>query len=228
MLLSLKIRVKKEVRMPLLIMAATLLFTFNALGQERSLNMVRKDYIDMTGYKYRVASPRFAIKTNLLYGGAALTPNLGFEFGVGPKSTIELTGSYSWLGLTTPPSDNHKQLAHMIARPEYRWWFCERYNGHFLGLNLMYTRYNVSGINLPLLFEEENRYDGYGAGAGVTYGYDWGFGKRWNIEFFLGVGYMYMDYDKYTCVKCDRTGVNNNKHYVGPTRIGISLMYLFK
>lgn len=174
------------------------------------------------------ATPRFALKTNLLYTAATFTPNLAFEFGLGRRSTLELSGSYSWIGRTAPASEDHRQRVHMILRPEYRWWLCERYNGHFFGTHLIYSRYNVSGFNVPLLFDKEFRYDGHAFGAGVTYGYNWAFAKRWGAEFNIGLGYMYMDYDRYDCAKCDKDGEPGNKHYFGPTRMGVTLVFLLK
>jgi len=187
------------------------------------------DYKPLSIYKGLTGvAPRFGIKTNLLYAGATLTPNLAFEFGVSPRTTIELSGSYSWIGRTDAASDNHKQRVHMILRPEYRWWTCERFNGHYFGAHAIYAKYNVSGHDIPLLFKKEHRYEGQAFGAGISYGYNWAFAKRWGLEFNAGVGYMYMKYDKFTCAKCDVTGTSQTKNYVGPTRAGISLIYQFK
>ena len=38
------------------------------------------------------AQDRFAVKTNLLYGGVARTPNLGVEIGLAPRWTLEVSG----------------------------------------------------------------------------------------------------------------------------------------
>lgn len=187
------------------------------------------DYTPIDTYGHvQSATPRFAVKTNVLYAAAAFTPNLAFEFGVGKKSTVEISGSYSWIGRTAAASDNHRQRVHAIVRPEYRWWLCERYNGHFFGVHAIYSRYNVSGYNVPLLFDKENRYDGHAYGAGAAYGYHWAFAKRWGVEFNIGLGYLYMDYDRYSCVKCDRDGTPGSKHYFGPTRAGITLVFMIK
>lgn len=173
-------------------------------------------------------TPRFAVKSNILYAFAAFTPNLLFEFGTGARQTIELSGSYSWIGRTRAVSDHHRQRVHMIIRPEYRWWLCERYNGHFFGTHAIYARYNISGHTVPMLFRKENRYDGHAFGFGAAYGYNWAFARRWGLEFNIGLGYVYLDYDRYTCAKCDTDGRPGGKHYFGPTRAGITLMYHFK
>ena len=172
--------------------------------------------------------PRLAVKTNLLYGGALLTPNLSLEIATGPRQTFEFNGSYQWWGRKDSPSDNHKQLAHWTLRPEYRWWACERFNGHYLGAHALYSRYYVSGRDLPLLFEKEYSYDGHALGAGLTYGYHLPIGKRWGLEFNIGIGYAYMWYDRGNCSKCDPLPESKTKHYFGPTRAGVNLVFMIQ
>ena len=57
------------------------------------------------------AQDRFAVKTNLLYGGVARTPNLGVEIGLAPRWTLELSGSYNPFNLNGSDADN-KKLVH--------------------------------------------------------------------------------------------------------------------
>lgn len=172
--------------------------------------------------------PLWGIKVNLLYGGVALTPNLAVEFGMGKKQTFEASGSYSWRGRKKAASDHHKQSAHWLVRAEYRRWFCERFNGHYLGAHLLYSRYYISNHNVPLLFDKAYSYDGHAYGAGVTYGYHLAIGKRWGLEFNIGAGYVYLKYDKGNCVKCYSDNEASNKHYFGPTRAGINLVFMVK
>jgi len=172
--------------------------------------------------------PAVALKTNLLYAASALTPNLSLEIGTKPRQSVELSGSYSWRGRNAAASDNHKQSAHWIARGEYRWWLCERFSGHYFGAHALYGRYYISGHEVPLMFEKEYSYHGWAAGAGATYGYSVPLGKQWNLEFNVGVGYMYMKYDRGTCVKCDPQPEKKDKHYFGPTRAGINLVFTIK
>ena len=64
-----------------------------------------------------------SLKTNLLYG-ATTTVNGAFEIGISSKSSIELSGGWNpWKF-----ADN-KQLRHYLVQPEFRWWFCETFNG---------------------------------------------------------------------------------------------------
>ena len=66
------------------------------------------------------------------------------------------------------------------------------------------------------------------AKLGISYGYSWILGKRWNIEATIGFGYAYSNYDKYDCATCGRFKGSQDKHYFGPTKAGISLIYIIK
>lgn len=165
-------------------------------------------------------------KTNFLYWGTT-TPNLGLEVGLSKKTTLELVGGYNpW----TFDKDENKKIKHWLVMPEFRYWLCERFNGHFFGLHTGYTFYNVSGVRIP--FQEEwtkdHRYQGWATGVGLSYGYSWVLGKRWNIEASIGVGYVYTNYDRYECATCGRFKGSEDKHYFGPTKASISLIYIFK
>jgi hypothetical protein len=173
------------------------------------------------------ALPRWAIKTNLLYAAATLTPNLTVEAGLGRRTSLQLSGSYNPWHLKGT-IDNDKKSVHMILKPEFRWWPCERFNGHFFGADLIFARYNISTHDVPLLFEKEYRYDGIAYGAGVTYGYNLMLAKRWSLEFAVGVGVLGLDYDRYTCAACDRNAIPVKKIYFGPTNAAINLSFLIK
>ena len=72
------------------------------------------------------------------------------------------------------------------------------------------------------------RYQGWMAGAGIGYGYNWVLGKRWSLEATLGVGYIHFGYDRFECKTCgDRLG-SGSKNYLSPTKAGISLIYIIK
>ncbi|MDR1380757.1 MAG: DUF3575 domain-containing protein [Tannerella sp.] len=73
-----------------------------------------------------------------------------------------------------------------------------------------------------------NSFEGWFAGAGVSYGYHWVLGRRLSLEFTLGVGYVYLQYDKSRCTDCKKKLGEESAHYFGPTRAGISLVYMLK
>lgn len=163
-----------------------------------------------------------ALKVNFLYG-ATLTPNAGVEFGLGKKSTMDISAGYNFYD----PS-NGKQWKHWLIQPEYRWWFCERFNGAFIGGHLLGGQFNFAKIDFPFnVFSDlkDNRYEGEFYGVGAVFGYQWILGKRWNLELAIGAGYVRVDYDKYGCDTCGPAIDKGHKNYFGPTKASVSLLF---
>ena len=171
---------------------------------------------------------QWAVKTNLLYAAGTLTPNLAFEVGVGRRSTIELSGSWNqWHRKGT--AESNKKFNHYIVRPEYRYWFCERFTGHFIGGHLFGGQFNISQYEIPLFgFKKEHRNRGYMYGGGITYGYHLPLARRWSAEFHIGVGVAQLEYEQYDCAVCVREYERKSKTYFGPTRAGINLVFMIK
>ena len=183
-----------------------------------------------------VSAQKVAVKTNSLYWLTA-TPNVGFEFAMAPRWTFEIAGGYNpW----TLDKDANVKAKHFLVTPEVRYWFCESFQGHFLGINANYTQFNLSAIPVPEMFYALNapkgftgsgetvRNQGWAAGAGITYGYQWILGKRWNLEATVGLGYWYTVYDQFENRKCGLFQETVERHLFGPTRCGLSFIYLFK
>ncbi len=176
------------------------------------------------GAKY----PKFAIKTNLLYGAAALAPNVGIEFGVGKKTTMEIAyGVNRWNRRGT--FEDNKKLIHTLVQPEFRWWTCERFNGHFFGVHVLGANYNISQHNIPLIgFKKDYRYEGYALGAGVSYGYMAMLSRSTGLEFTLGVGAVWLDYNRYDCTKCALDYTHFSPVRFAVTKAGVSLVFIIK
>ena len=169
---------------------------------------------------------KVALKTNLMYD-ATTTPNLGAELAMGKKSTLQL---FYGLNPWKFASDRTKQLRHWLLMPEYRYWTCQKFNGHFFGIHALGGQYNVGGIDLPNpVFKDldEKRYEGWYAGGGLTYGYQWLLSRHWNLEASVGVGYIRFHYKEFPCTECGALIQENNKNYFGPTKLALSLMYCF-
>lgn len=169
---------------------------------------------------------KVALKTNLLYD-ATTTPNLGAELAMGKKSTLQL---FYGLNPWKFASDRTKQLRHWLLMPEYRYWTCQKFNGHFFGIHALGGQYNVGGIDLPNpVFKDldKKRYEGWYAGGGLTYGYQWLLSRHWNLEASVGVGYIRFHYKEFPCTECGALIQENNKNYFGPTKLALSLMYCF-
>lgn len=170
-------------------------------------------------------SQDFAIKNNLVYD-ATLTPNLGVEIGLGKKTTLDLNVGYNPFTY-----DNGKKFKHWLAQPEIRFWNCERFNRAFWGIHAHGGEFDVSGKHLPFgIFPnlDNHRYEGYFYGGGISFGYQWILGDRWNLEASIGAGYARIHYEKYNCHKCSPLLKEDNYNYWGVTKATLSFIYFIK
>lgn len=166
-----------------------------------------------------------AIKTNTLYW-AATTPNAGVEMSLGEKSTAQL---FFGLNPWKQSGGDQSSLRHWMLMPEYRHWFCQSFNGWFVGAHLMGGEFNAGGVKLPfglLSTLEHHRYEGWFVGGGITAGYQWPLSRHWNFETSLGFGYDYIQYDKMKCGSCGEKLKTGHTNYVGPTKAAVSLVYV--
>lgn len=172
-----------------------------------------------------VHAQKVAVKTNLLYGATA-TPNLQLEFGLSKKTTLEIGAGLNWFDF----KDN-KKFKNLLVQPEYRYWFCETFNGHFFGVHGHAAQFNVGNIDLPvgrLDVFKNRRYEGHLYGGGVSWGYQWVVSPRWNFEVNLGGGYARIDYTEFCGKECGSPLSSDKYNYWGVTRAGISLVYFIK
>ena len=179
--------------------------------------------IFLLAFSATASAQKVAVKTNALYLATA-TPNVGFEFAMAPRWTFELAGGYNpW----TFCAEENIKAKHFLVTPEFRYWFCEAFQGHFIGINGNYTEFNVSAI--PFIEKlKQARIQGWAAGAGLTYGYAWPISRRWNMEFTVGLGCWYTEYDKFESRPCGLFQDNVSKFAPGLTDLGLSFIYLIK
>lgn len=167
-------------------------------------------------------SQKVTIKNNLLYD-ALLTPNLGMEFEVGKKATLDVNGGYNPFTFS-----NNRKFKHWMVQPEVRYWTCESFNGMFFGLHGHGGEFNISGLKLPFgIFPKwkDRRFEGYFYGGGLSFGYQWILSDRWNLETSLGVGYARIHYDEYECKECGPKLGSHIYNYVGLTKLTLSFIY---
>jgi hypothetical protein len=196
-----------------------LLLTFSATGHLAAQNenpVKRMHAMDV---------PRWAIKTNALYD-ATTTINLGTEFTVGRRYTLDVSGNYNpWT------FSRNRKVKHFMVQPELRYWLCEAFSGQFLAVHGIYAHYNVGGIKNAFGFFpaiRDHRYQGNLYGGGIAYGYHQILSPRWSLEYEVGVGYIYTNYTKFRCEKCGQSMGKEGKGYFTPTKVAVSLIYIIK
>lgn len=166
-----------------------------------------------------------ALKTNALYW-ATTTPNLGLEFRLGQKTTGQV---FYGLNPWKQSGGDRSSIRHWLVMPELRHWFCQTWDGAFVGIHALGGEYNAGGVKFPfgvLHTLEDYRYKGWYIGGGITAGYQWPLSKHWSFEANIGVGYIYSPYDKH-CVDCEGVLKHGHRNYVGPTKAALSLVYVF-
>lgn len=170
-----------------------------------------------------VSSPNryWALKTNLLYD-AALVPNVGVEVALGKKWSVSAGWMYAWW------SNQGKNNFWRIygGDVEVRRWLGRKADekplqGHHVG---------VYGQLLTYDFELGGRGylgDKWSYGAGLSYGYSLPIGKRLNMDFTLGLGYLGGEYKEYLPIEGHYVWqVTKRLHWWGPTKAEVSLVWL--
>lgn len=143
---------------------------------------------------HQAGAQQLAIKTNVL-SLAAATPTIGLEGVTGERTSVEV----SFIGHYNPYGFKSTLLA---CQPEFRYWFGGRpLVREFVGVTLAAAKYNM-GIR-------QFNYDGYALIAGITGGYAFNLGKRWNVELTAGLGVAGFAHE--------RSGVNDNNRIYGKT-----------
>lgn len=167
---------------------------------------------------------KVGIKTNVLYDATG-SISLGLETALAPRWTLDLSTSYNAWEVV-----KDRKWRHLAIQPEARYWFCDRFNGHFIGIHAQWAKFNIGQVTMPFgLWKatRNHRFEGDLWGGGIGYGYQWLLGRHWNLEAELGIGYSRVIFDEYPCTSCGKRIRSDKKNYFGPTKASLSLIYLF-
>lgn len=159
-------------------------------------------------------------KTNMLYWATG-TPNASVEVALGRKVTIDLAAGYNPWDYTGSAS-----MRHWVVRTGPRYWFCRSFQGHFIGVDALYGKYNIGNLPYPASMQDFS-YKGSVYGGSISYGYHFPVGRRWGLELTAGFGYLKTRYDKYSCDECVEVFGSYERTYLGPTKLGVSFVFMF-
>ena len=162
-----------------------------------------------------------ALRTNMLYDAAAI-PNIGIEFHLGRGWSLGGNWIYAWWN-----SDRRHRYWRIYGGDLLlRRYFGRRdsaspFAGHHAGLYGQLVTYDFETGGRGYLG------DRWSWGGGVEYGYTLPVGRRLSLDFTLGVGYLGGEYKVYDpedgCYVWKET---RQRHWVGPTKAEISLVWL--
>lgn len=170
---------------------------------------------------------KWALKTNLLYD-AALTPNIGVEFYLGGNVSINATWQYAWWNTK---SWYWRNYGGEIAA---RLWFGKRakqkaLTGHHLGVYAQAISYDFMVGNKGYMsgYPGASLFDKPSWAVGLEYGYSVPVGKRLNIDFVIGVGYLSGARNEYSLIDdCYVAKDYKDNGVFLPTKAEISLVWL--
>ena len=170
-----------------------------------------------------------ALKTNvpfLLTGN----PNFGVEWTVGRQLTINT--DLMWMPYLF--KKNEEVFRVLVGSLDFRYYLNPKsyytndlWDGFCVGPYAMAGNFNI-GLKEKDLVKTSYRRKGRGISAGVTSGYKFYLSSRFRIDANIGVGYAHLQYNKYQLggeYAEFPLEIKNTKSYVGPTKIGISLVY---
>ena len=171
----------------------------------------------------------WAIKTNMLYD-ALLIPNIGVEVYLGKLWSLSANWMYGWW---------KKDRIH---------WYWRAYGGDiavrkWLGKKAEekpLTGHHIGVYGQVLTYDFETGGRGYMGGepggslfdranfvGGIEYGYALPVTRRLNLDFSIGIGYMGGKYHEYVPMDdCYVWQATKQRHYFGPTRLEVSLVWL--
>lgn len=169
------------------------------------------------------------IKTNALYD-LLLVPNIGMELYLGRGYTVAANWAYAWWN-----SDRAKWYWRVYGGDiAVRKWLGRRakakpLTGHHIGLYAQALTYDFLWNGKGSMGGDPGGdiFDRATLGMGAEYGYSLPVADRLNLDFTLGVGYIYGQYHEYTSVDdCYVWQTTKMRHYIGPTKAEVSLVWL--
>ena len=194
-------------------------------------DVILKDTAVLVIQKKRLMQPKqcssheiFFIKSNLLLP----LGNVGVEVPIGNSWSVGADFYYPWL---KRKSDNKNCIQALMWNLEGRYWLGKNrtwedvLEGHSVGFNVMAGYYDL-----------EKNYEGY-QGEFVNFSFDYTYGMpifkdKLHLEFTIGLGYFFSQADKYDVFeeggKGYRRGYKENFRYLGPNKMGVSIVVPIK
>lgn len=166
---------------------------------------------------------RLFLTTNLLYD-AALTPNIGVGISIADRITVLADWIYArW-------NNRDKRCYWRIhgGDIEVRYHIgnireSSPLGGHHIGVYGLIACYDFqTGRTHTGVLSDKYNY-----AAGLSYTYSLPVGTRFNIDFSFGMGYLWGTYKKHKLIDdCDVWLSTHKQGWIGPTRAGVSLVWL--
>lgn len=161
-----------------------------------------------------------ALKSNLLYD-IALVPNIGLEYAFNRGWSIGCGWQYAWWKNDRRHDYWRVYGGELEVRKYFGAYVAEKaFTGHHAGFYLQILSYDFELGRLGYLSR-------FSYGCGFEYGYSLSLHRQLRLDFSIGIGCLAGKYEQYIPTDghyvWERTGM---RHWFGPTRAGISLLWL--
>ena len=166
---------------------------------------------------------KWFVTTNMLYD-AALTPNIGVGISIADRFTVQA----DWMYARWSNRDKRRYWRIYGGDLEVRYRIGPHVKGsplggHYVGVYGSLACYDFqAGCNHTGVLSDKYNY-----AVGVSYTYSLPISTHFNIDFNLGLGYLWGTYKKHTPIDdCDVWLSTHKLGWVGPTRVGVTLVWL--
>lgn len=167
---------------------------------------------------------RLFLTTNLLYD-AALVPNIGV--GIGVTDRVTLLADWMYARWSNRDKRRYWRIYGGDVEARYRIGNSHKRSplgGHHVGVYGSMACYDFqTGRDHKGVLSDKYNYV-----VGLSYTYSLPVATRLHVDFSLGVGYLWGIYKKHTPIDdCDVWLSTNKLRWFGPTRAGVSLVWMF-
>lgn len=171
----------------------------------------------------RASGGRLFLTTNLLYD-AALVPNIGV--GIGVTDRVTLLADWMYARWSNRDKRRYWRIYGGDVEARYRIGNSHKRSpmgGHHVGVYGSMACYDFqTGRDHRGVLSDKYNY-----AVGLSYTYSLPVATRLHIDFSLGVGYLWGIYKKHTPIDdCDVWFSTNKLRWFGPTRAGVSLVWM--
>lgn len=151
-----------------------------------------------------------------------LIPNIGAELYLGKDWSVDANWHYSWW----KTDKRHRYWRTYGGDLSIRKWFgkaakLKPLTGHHVGVYGQMLTYDIEFGNRGYLA------DRWSWAVGFDYGYSLPIARRLNLDFAIGIGYHWGNYDEYLPIDDHYVWQETKKrNYIGPTKVEVSLVWL--
>lgn len=168
--------------------------------------------------------PPTALSTNMLYD-CLVVPNIGIKM----AATDRITVAADWMGTWLNDSKHHyyriyggdfdlKYRIGGVDNPR------NPFSGHHVGLYASLVYYDIQrGVSHRGVMSSKYNY-----AVGISYTYSLPVARHFNIDFSLGLGYMWGKFKRHTPIDDHDVWLSTHRRsWIGPTRAEVSLVWVF-